>query len=444
MKKNYIKEFNIFLNKEKNAIKTIRKAKNRKKIQYKRQNKIIRKKYLFLLGLIIINFLLFFFFKNNSLIVKKEIIKVKEETYEHNISLHKNIEKDINEEYKDVQDFMNLVMNGTELYKNKIYYPTANPKISIVVTVYNGEPYLKTSLLSVQNQDFKDIEIVLVDDCSQDNSVNLIKELMKTEPRIVLYENKENKGMLYTKSKGLLLAKGKYVMTLDEDDIYVQKDAFSLLYAEAEKDNLDILGFVAVHSGSTISRDRPNYSDKKRIIYQPELSNLMYSINSFGRVKHFGGNLWNLFIRTDLIKKVIKQIDEKNMNIRTNRHDDLILFFLMTRTAKSIRYIDRLFYVLYHSWNKNDKIKFRMEKKFENEYNIRCLSFLNFLEILFKNTKNSFDDKKIAFHELETLYLHNECRNNKNITERAIEVCKLYLDNEFVSKEDKNKIKTFY
>ena len=146
------------------------------------------------------------------MIVKREIIKVKEEAYEHNISLHKNIEKDINEEYKDVQDFMNLVMNGTELYKNKIYYPTANPKISIVITVYNGEPYLKTSLLSVQNQDFKDIEIVLVDDCSQDNSVNLIKELMKREPRIVLYENKENKGMLYTKSKGLLLAKGKYVI----------------------------------------------------------------------------------------------------------------------------------------------------------------------------------------------------------------------------------------
>ena len=132
---------------------------------------------------------------------------------------------------------------------------------------------------------------------------------------------------------------------------------------------------------------------------------------------------------------------KKNMNIRTNRHDDLILFFLMTRTAKSIRYIDRLFYVLYHSWNKNDKIKFRMEKKFENEYNIRCLSFLNFLEIFIKKTKNTFDDKKIASHELETLYLHNECRYNKNITERAIEVCKLYLDNEFVSKKDKNKIK---
>ena len=44
----------------------------------------------------------------------------------------------------------------------------------------------------------------MIDDCSQDNSVNLIKELMKTEPRIVLYENKENKGMLYSKSKGIL------------------------------------------------------------------------------------------------------------------------------------------------------------------------------------------------------------------------------------------------
>ena len=77
-------------------------------------------------------------------------------------------------------------MNGIEFYKNKKYFTSNYPKISIVISVYNGEGYLKTSLLSIQNQDLKDIDIVMVDDCSLDNSVNLIKELMKTEPRIVL------------------------------------------------------------------------------------------------------------------------------------------------------------------------------------------------------------------------------------------------------------------
>ena len=120
-------------------------------------------------------------------------------------------------------------MNGIEFYKNKKYFTSNYPKISIVISVYNGEGYLKTSLLSIQNQDLKDIDIVMVDDCSLDNSVNLIKELMKTEPRIVLYQNEENKAALYTKSKGVMLSKGKYVMTMDEDDIYVQKEALSLL-----------------------------------------------------------------------------------------------------------------------------------------------------------------------------------------------------------------------
>ena len=133
---------------------------------------------------------------------------------------------------------MDLVINGTQLDKGKIYYPSKNPKVSIVVSVYNAEGFLKNAILSIQNQDLKDIEIIMVDDYSKDNSVNLIKEIMKTEPRIFLYQNKENKGALYTKSKGILLSKGKYLLILDVDDMFAQKDAFSFLYEESEKYNL--------------------------------------------------------------------------------------------------------------------------------------------------------------------------------------------------------------
>ena len=360
------------------------------------------------------------------------------------ISWNTTIEKDRKEEFKDIKVFIDKVMNGTELYKNKIYNLSNNPKISIVISVYNGEAYLKTILLSIQYQDFKDIEIVMIDDGSKDNSVNLIKELMKTEPRIVLYQNKKNKGALYTKSTGVILSKGKYVMTMDEDDIYVQKDAFSTLYVEAEKNNLDILGFAFIRFRSTISRYLPNYSDKKRIIYQPELSNLMYNLTSNGKVRQFGGNLWNLFVRNDIFKKVVKQIDEKNFNVRMNHHDDFILFFLLTRSAKSIKYIDRIFYAIYMDWKEDEKVKFRKKIKIENIINNKCFEYLNFLEILFKNTKNTFEDKKIAFSQLEEWYLNKLfCRNNKNTRERAIEVFKLYLNNEYVSKEDKKNLEDF-
>ena len=448
MKKVHIKAFKAPINPKKHITKKFFIQTKSKKDRHNPKTKKVLSKLIYIIGLIIIFFLYKFFFKRKSMQIKREEFKlnaIRDTNYndKDNPLINRTIEKDINEEYKDIQDYMDCVMNGTEFYKNKIYYPSDNPKISIVISVYNGEPYLKTSILSVQNQDFKDIEIVIVDDCSQDNSVKLIKEIMKTEPRIVLFENKENKGALYTKAIGILHSKGKYLMTLDEDDIYVQKDAFSILYAEAERNDLDMLGFIAVHSGTPITRNRPSYYGKYRIITQPELSNLMYSIYPYGRVVQFGGNLWNLFIRTDLCKKAVLKIDEKNLNVKMNRHDDLIIFFLMTRIGRNIKYINRLFYVLYHSWNKNDKIEFRMNKKFSNEFNNRCFAFLNYLEILFKNTQNTIEDKKIAFYELEHLILDNKCRNNKNITQKATEICKLYLDNEYVSKEGKNKIQRF-
>ena len=184
-------------------------------------------------------------------------------------------EKDIDEEYRDIDNYINLLLNHTKIDKNKTYYPSKNPKISIIITIYNGEAFLNTSLLSIQNQDLKDIEIIMIDDGSKDNSVNLIKELMKTEPRIVLIENKENKGILYSRAKGALLSKGKYLLYLDEDDIYVQRDAFSSLYAESEKNNLDILWFMGANSEELAPRRRKRFSDTKTIKYQPELSDLM-------------------------------------------------------------------------------------------------------------------------------------------------------------------------
>ena len=125
---------------------------------------------------------------------------------------------------------------------------------------------------------------------------------MKTEPRIVLYKNGENKGALYTKSRGILNAKGKYIMILDEDDIFVQRDAFSYLYSEAEKNNVDIIKFIFRHSGPRIPKYIPNTTEHKKIIKQPELSNLLLYYDSKGRIIKNGGVIVNLFVKSNLYK----------------------------------------------------------------------------------------------------------------------------------------------
>ena len=88
---------------------------------------------------------------------------------------------------------------------------------------------------SVQNQNFSDIEIIIIDDGSMDNSIKVIKELMKEDDRIKLIRNIENRGTLYSKARGILNAKGKYVMTVDHDVLDARNNVFSILFKEAEK-----------------------------------------------------------------------------------------------------------------------------------------------------------------------------------------------------------------
>ena len=353
-----------------------------------------------------------------------------------------SIDKNINEEYKDMQEYIYMVMNGTLYNPNEVFKESEDPKISIVITVYNGEGYLETTLLSIQNQDFKDIEIIMVDDCSKDNSVKLIKELMMKDPRVKLYQNEENKGMLYTKTRGVLQAKGKYVLLLDEDDIYAQKDAFSTLYQEAEKNNLDLLGFGLLTNKIHIKKwiNIQNYM-KTDIIYQPNLLNRMYNCDTIN-CKRVGGITSSYLVRTDLFVDIIKQIDDKYLNVKMNFHDDFVLFFLLTRKARSLRQIKRIFYFIIQRPNEqnNAKIKFRLDEKQKNREDMRCLAYMNYLDFILNKTNNDIIDKKIPSFELQNWFLKHRCRYNKNIKEIAKKVLELFLMNDFIEKKIKNEI----
>lgn len=91
------------------------------------------------------------------------------------------------------------------------------PLVSIIMPVYNSEEYILESLGSILNQTYKNMEIIIIDDCSCDRSVEIIKKVL--DNRICLVCNSINLGVAETLNKGLKLAKGKYIARMDSDDI---------------------------------------------------------------------------------------------------------------------------------------------------------------------------------------------------------------------------------
>lgn len=96
----------------------------------------------------------------------------------------------------------------------------SNPLVSVVVPVFNTENYLKFTIDSVKAQTYSNWELILVDDCSSDQSVSIIEKESKLEPRIRLIRNKTNSGALATRNRGIAAAKGKYLCFLDSDDTF--------------------------------------------------------------------------------------------------------------------------------------------------------------------------------------------------------------------------------
>ena len=114
-------------------------------------------------------------------------------------------------------------------------------KISIIVPVYNVEKHIEKCLDSILEQTLKEIELIVINDGSTDNSLKKIKKY-KEDKRIIII-NKKNEGLTKTRNIGFKIAKGKYIYNMDSDDYLESNKALEKLYNKIEKDDLDILVF---------------------------------------------------------------------------------------------------------------------------------------------------------------------------------------------------------
>ncbi|MEA3444722.1 MAG: glycosyltransferase [Bacteroidota bacterium] len=111
----------------------------------------------------------------------------------------------------------------------------ADPILSVIMPVYNAEKYLNEAIASILDQDFRDFELIIINDGSTDNSLSILNSF--TDERIKTHNNIANKGIVYSRNKGIALSKGKYIGMMDADDVAMpQKFIRQISFLENNKD----------------------------------------------------------------------------------------------------------------------------------------------------------------------------------------------------------------
>ena len=113
------------------------------------------------------------------------------------------------------------------------------PKVSVIVPVYNVEKYIKQCVKSLVNQTLKDIEIIFVNDCGSDNSMDVVQKYAKKDKRIKILKHKKNSGLSASRNTGIEFASAPYLMFCDSDDIY-NKTMCAEMYNAIKKSGADI------------------------------------------------------------------------------------------------------------------------------------------------------------------------------------------------------------
>ena len=112
-------------------------------------------------------------------------------------------------------------------------------KVSVIVPVYNGDEYIESCIKNILNQTLKDIELILVNDGSKDNTLNICKKYADFNSRIVLI-NQENQGVSSARNKGIDISKGDYICFIDCDD-KIDNDYLEKLYNIANEKNVQFV-----------------------------------------------------------------------------------------------------------------------------------------------------------------------------------------------------------
>lgn len=236
------------------------------------------------------------------------------------------------------------------------------PKVSIIVPVYNVEKYVGRCIDSILTQTISDIEIILVNDCSSDNSVDIIKRYVAKDPHVILINHERNEGPMMARYHGYSEAAGEYITFVDGDDT-LPPHALEQMVNEAERVGADIVSGIVKY----IKDNGEQYDWTNRLSHGRDKVAVFKSMLE-GEFHH---NLCSkLFTRA-----ILQNFQYRNYSNLLNGEDGL-LFYQIIGNSSLVATIDAVVYEYWQNAQSSSQRKFsesQMDSYFftcKEQYNI--------------------------------------------------------------------------
>ena len=276
------------------------------------------------------------------------------------------------------------------------------PKISIIVPVYNVEKYIDKCLKSLVHQTLQDIEIIIVNDGTQDKSEEIIEKYVRGNQNKIKYYEKSNGGLSSARNYGLEYATGEYIAFLDSDD-YVESNMYEEMYNLAKKENADMVECDFIWEwefGKKIFDKRRKYKTKEDMMKKPRVI------------------AWNKIYKREILNKYKIRFPEGLI------YEDLEFFLKLLPHLNIISYINKYFV---HYTQREDSITNKQTEKIENIFKILDNIFDYYKEqnIYFKYEKelNYMSRRILLGSSLRRIFKLKDIRNKEK---NAFKDCNLF------------------
>lgn len=322
------------------------------------------------------------------------------------------------------------------LFPKKNYTKIKKPLISAIIPLYNCQETITYAINSIQNQNLSEIEIILINDFSQDNTSKIIQNFQKNDKRIKLITNNKNMGTLYSRCIGTLMSQGKYIFALDNDDLFFNEDVFDFVFKKATEGNYDIVGFKSICVNNyydqieNMTDDYFSNQTNNLILHQPQLGihpifkNKGYIANDF--------TIWGKCIKSDIYKKAVNLLGPERYSIFLSWCEDSSIVFVIFNTAQSYKFINK--YGILH-------IKRNTTASFTQSINKKIYGEIFLLDIIFDFLQNNVYKNSIVYYSFVVQNYYNLTTFQNTTNDYYLKhVINKILESQFITEVNKKEV----
>lgn len=248
-----------------------------------------------------------------------------------------------------------------------------NKLVSIVTPTYNCGRFIAATIESVLNQSYSNWEMIIIDDCSKDDTKEIVEEYCKKDSRIKYYLLKTNSGAAVARTEGIKLAKGEYIAFLDSDDLW-DSEKLSIQYKFMEKNNYLIVCTQYEQIDEFGSKLNKVIKVKDKVDYNGVLltcpignSTVMYNAEKLGKFevpnirKRNDDALWLLMLKKEKyiygLDRTLMQYRVRQNSISSNKWSLIKYHWILYRDIEKLSVIRSLFHIL--NWGILKVLKFK-------------------------------------------------------------------------------------